>query len=340
LPPCDGSFQDCVTENGDVCLAGASTHECELEEEEPVETIPFLEADEGQPEDVDKPNPYCDVVPDDYTGSCHDRKDYDQDTYLYPCNDGTEKVRWQDCPDATDLNYRNVDPESELPPACADFGIQGQMGSAECPPPPEDLPPCFSDESAASASAICQAPPDKPGDNYQPRLPNEEDLNCSDVDGTVKVIGQDPYGLDGDGDGTGCEANEVNGDVKDKNKNKVIRKTTVINSATATASATTTSPSAEVSSCRLDGSADGILQKFDLAKYQACGLYIESQKAYSDGFVAGCSQVGNTQLICQSFVDSSILNLKTQPAQTTTQRLPIKEATQPTQQGIQPAAVD
>jgi hypothetical protein len=40
-------------------------------------------------------------VPDDYQGSCHDRMDYDQETGLYPCNDGTQNVRWQDCPDAS-----------------------------------------------------------------------------------------------------------------------------------------------------------------------------------------------------------------------------------------------
>jgi hypothetical protein len=47
------------------------------------------------------PNPYCDLVPDDYQGSCHDRMDYDQETGQYPCNDGTQNVRWQDCPDAS-----------------------------------------------------------------------------------------------------------------------------------------------------------------------------------------------------------------------------------------------
>jgi hypothetical protein len=125
-----------------------------------------------------------------------------------------------------------------------------------------------------------------------------------------------------------------NGQIKNNNgNNKVIQITTVINSATAFNSATTSATSSEVSSCRLDGSADGILQKFDTAKYQACGLYVEGQKAYSDGFVIGCTQVGNTQLICQSFVDSSILNTNIPSTQT-----PLQAATQPTQ-GIQPSAI-
>lgn len=31
------------------------------------------------------------------------------------------------------------------------------------------------------------------------------DLNCDDIGGSVKVVGSDPHGFDGDGDGYGCE---------------------------------------------------------------------------------------------------------------------------------------
>ncbi len=31
------------------------------------------------------------------------------------------------------------------------------------------------------------------------------DLNCDDIDGSVTVVGSDPHGFDGDGDGSGCE---------------------------------------------------------------------------------------------------------------------------------------
>lgn len=31
------------------------------------------------------------------------------------------------------------------------------------------------------------------------------DLNCSDISGSVTVVGSDPHGFDGDGDGKGCE---------------------------------------------------------------------------------------------------------------------------------------
>jgi len=106
----------------------------------------------------------------------------------------------------------------------------------------------------------------------------------------------------------------------------------------------TTSTSIEESSCRLDGSADGIQQTFDSIKYQACGLYTNGQKAYSDGFIMGCTQVGNTQLICQALVDSSILNAKTQLMQTSIPPPPTQSTTQTTviqpTQAIQPAAVN
>ena len=88
---------------------------------------------------------------------------------------------------------------------------------------------------------------------------------------------------------------------------------------------------AEVSSCRLDGNAHGIQQKFNPVRYQACGLYPNAQIAYTDGFVAGCTQVGNTQQLCQAFV---VMN--TQETQTATATQPhtnpiMQSTTQPTQ---------
>jgi len=32
------------------------------------------------------------------------------------------------------------------------------------------------------------------------------DLDCADIDGPVFVVGRDPHGFDGDGDGVGCES--------------------------------------------------------------------------------------------------------------------------------------
>jgi hypothetical protein len=52
-----------------------------------------------------------------------------------------------------------------------------------------------------STGAGCQ-----PG--YSPCLPRVADLNCSDIPASkkpVRVTGSDPYRLDGDGDGYGCD---------------------------------------------------------------------------------------------------------------------------------------
>jgi hypothetical protein len=87
-------------------------------------------------------------------------------------------------------------------------------------------------------------------------------------------------------------------------------------SSSSSASATANIIGTEVSNCRLEGSAHGIQQKFNSIKYQACGLYPNGQIAYYDGFIMGCTQIGNTQLICKSLIDSSILNIKIQPTQT------------------------
>jgi hypothetical protein len=157
------------------------------------------------------PNPYCDTERGKAAPVCHDRKDYDQDTGLYPCNDGTNKVDWRDCKDATVKN--------------------------------------------------------------------------------------------------------------DDDNSKTLQTTT------------TTATSVEESSCRLDGSADGIQQKFNPVRYQACGLYPNGQIAYTDGFVVGCTQVGNTQQLCQAFV---VMN--TQPTQTAATQPNMQSTTQPTQ-AIQPSGV-
>jgi hypothetical protein len=41
--------------------------------------------------------PYCDEMQPGETGSCWDRKDYDENTGLYPCKDGSQKEDWRDC---------------------------------------------------------------------------------------------------------------------------------------------------------------------------------------------------------------------------------------------------
>lgn len=67
----------------------------------------------------------------------------------------------------------------------------------------------------------------------------------------------------------------------------------------------------------------------DTVKYQACGLYINNDKTYYDGFVTGCMQVGNTKPICEAVADSNILNIKTQRTQTQTTEIQPTQAIQP-----------
>ncbi|MGH9954000.1 MAG: hypothetical protein ACRD5J_20485 [Nitrososphaeraceae archaeon] len=97
-------------------------------------------------------------------------------------------------------------------------------------------------------------------------------------------------------------------------------------STSSSSSTTITINAAEAYNCKLDGSADGIQQKFNSIKYQACGLYPNGQLAYTDGFATGCTQVGNSEQLCQAFVHSSILNMKSQPTQIAIQpaQLPVQ----------------
>jgi hypothetical protein len=244
------------------------------------------------------------------------------DGYCFPFN---ELGEWE-CPQG----YHSIEddetgqcyPDSQ---PCPVNSIMGDNGN------------CISKHWCEGDNPIAECP-DKDRDiEFNP--PTTPDLNCGDpgVPKNFKVQSGDPHDFDRDADGIGCEDNEFSVGGNNNSNTKVIQKTTVINSASSSSPAS--SSAAEVSSCRVDGSSDGILQKFDSAKYQACGLHVDGQKAYSDGFIIGCTQVGNTQLICQALVDSSILNMNPQSAQLAAQLLSTQAATQPIQEGIQPSAV-
>ncbi len=119
LPKCDGSFQDCVTDDGNVCNAGQGGHECECAED--------LSDCPNHPSLQDEPLPYCDLV-DTNVQACSDRYDYDEETGLYPCNDGTFKEDLLDCADAT------VTP-IPTPPEPIDPCLSDPDNSPTCPPP-------------------------------------------------------------------------------------------------------------------------------------------------------------------------------------------------------------
>lgn len=146
LPICDGTFQDCITPNGDMCLAGQGGHECECAEDMgDCPNHPSLPPPLESPSP--KPLPYCDKIPDDYTGACHDRKDIDEITGLYPCNDGTQEVDWRDCLDATEPGDSYCQalgcPGSSPDPisGCMD-GRDPVNGKCPYPKPPEPEPKC------------------------------------------------------------------------------------------------------------------------------------------------------------------------------------------------------
>ena len=60
------------------------------------------------------------------------------------------------------------------------------------------------EQPAPAAQSTQQGGGCHPG--YSPCLPIVADLNCDDVNGPVTVLGDDPYQLDADGDGTGCDS--------------------------------------------------------------------------------------------------------------------------------------
>jgi hypothetical protein len=77
------------------------------------------------------------------------------------------------------------------------------VGGAPSPPPASTGP-------SPSTGSVPHSGPGSPRcePGYQPCLPRVADLNCGDIataDKPVHVTGSDPYGLDADGDGLGCE---------------------------------------------------------------------------------------------------------------------------------------
>lgn len=75
LPLCNGTFQDCVTENGDVCVAGSAAHECEDlgEEQELIDCNTYPESEYCNSEKGRDGLPFCDLVSN--AESCYDRND-------------------------------------------------------------------------------------------------------------------------------------------------------------------------------------------------------------------------------------------------------------------------
>jgi hypothetical protein len=79
------------------------------------------------------------------------------------------------------------------------------MGTLPAPTPaPTPAPPSMSSTPPARTASGANCEP-----GYSPCLPVAGDLNCDDISDSLKpitVTGDDPYGLDADGDGSACES--------------------------------------------------------------------------------------------------------------------------------------
>jgi hypothetical protein len=85
--------------------------------------------------------------------------------------------------------------------------------TAPPPPPPTTAPPPPPPPPPPPTTRPAPPPPSNCNPNYSGCVPNASDVDCAGgsgngpqyVSGPVNVIGGDPYGLDSDGDGVGCE---------------------------------------------------------------------------------------------------------------------------------------
>jgi hypothetical protein len=215
LSKCDGSFQDCMTDDGNVCKAGQGGHECECAEDmSDCPNHPSLE-DDGTP------LPYCDNPAGEAAPACHDRQDYDELTGLYLCNDGTQKADWRDCADATEEtpSPQEIEPCLLDPslPECAPVDGKCKEGWAmnengQCFPRHERCPSGYhSHEDDESGRCIPDSTPCDEGYIMNPSYPS-----CDLKDRVCKEFP----------DAKGCKDDDNNddGDDDDDERHKVIIK--------------------------------------------------------------------------------------------------------------------
>lgn len=295
--------------------------------------------DDNDDEDNDNKNsPYCDEVDNDYSGSCFDRYDTDDITGLYPCKDGSQVSDPQGCESTSNVET-TLNELGGIASCLYDTSLlqcapvngecrdgYGMNEDSRCFPEHSKCPDGYhghqDDESGECipnnipcTQGYVMTVMTNGGDNCEQR----QQISCVDVPFYLTCDSQKKDGKDSSNNsgstGSGTSSSTT--------------KTIIVNQPSSTANA------ADVSNCKLDGSADGIQQIFDTAKYQACKLHTNNDKIYYDGFVTGCMNVGNTKLICETVANSNILNINTQNPET-----PAATTIPQSLQAIQPAAVN
>jgi hypothetical protein len=140
------SGNDGGNEGNDGNNGGRSTDGPDLE---PEPTTPPSDepapAPEPLPETVEpeEPLPYCDTSEGEAALSCHDRYDYDEETGLYPCNDGRQVSDPLDCTTLEEPCPAYPATGSTVPPGCpSPSSCKGVAGTSDaeaeaevCPPP-------------------------------------------------------------------------------------------------------------------------------------------------------------------------------------------------------------
>jgi hypothetical protein len=107
--------RDCKTSFGLTCEKNNPSGDDACESDKPV----TVRCSDGSTAEVQSMCPtklsYCDTDAGKKATSCFDRKDIDQTTGLYPCNDGTQKADYKECKDITGTKKSNSNNNSNSP---------------------------------------------------------------------------------------------------------------------------------------------------------------------------------------------------------------------------------
>lgn len=122
-----------------------------------------------------------------------------RDTYEFDTEQGSWPTDWAER-QRTSVGKRWEVPYSD------DLVVKGQAPDAGAPLKQGQLMVIYcSAKPAAPAPLVDKTPVNDCMTGYSPCLPIVPDLDCGEIGHSVTVTGTDPYGLDRDGDGIGCD---------------------------------------------------------------------------------------------------------------------------------------